>query len=463
MDEFLKEINADIFWKYIKAYDFNENMQVKVEDKSVIIKTAYSHSQINYYNMQLFEFKVSNTYLHTDEFYLHFQMKNMKHALELFNEMLEIIQTLVNRPQVKILLSCSGGLTTGFFAMKLNECAKLLDKDFKFEAVAFNKLIETAENYDIILLAPQISYQHASLQEQLPNKIVLKIPTQVFAKYDVSKMIDLIEKVQVAEYKKEHEVLTLGEITCKHGEILTLVLIRNSLRVHIGYRLFDRNNKVLEDGEIIKNHVTIEDIFDIVDTMTLKHTHIDIISIATPGIINDGIVDVMKLSGMIDGIDLKKAFGKRYRQKIILCNDVNAAAVGYHACQNNYHNISVIFQPVSTNAGMGHIVNDQLLVGSHSLSGEVQFMPLKLSKSRFELNKTVKGTIELLVHEVLLCIVTIAPELVVICNSLLDLDKLKNELIKYLPKDYCPKIVRIDYLQDYCFIGSFILAIRECN
>lgn len=118
MDEFLKEINADIFWKYIKAYDFNENMQVNVEDKSVIIKTAYSHSQINYYNMQLFEFKVSNTYLHTDEFYLHFQMKNMKHALELFNEMLEIIQTLVNRPQVKILLSCSGGLTTDFFAMK---------------------------------------------------------------------------------------------------------------------------------------------------------------------------------------------------------------------------------------------------------------------------------------------------------------------------------------------------------
>ena len=57
---------------------------------------------------------MSNTYLHTDEFYLHFQMKNMKHALELFNEMLEIIQTLVNRPQVKILLSCSGGLTTGF-------------------------------------------------------------------------------------------------------------------------------------------------------------------------------------------------------------------------------------------------------------------------------------------------------------------------------------------------------------
>ena len=90
-------------------------------------------------------------------------------------------------------------------------------------------------------------------------------------------------------------------------------------------------------------------------------------------------------------------------------------------------------------------------------------MPLKLSKSRFELNKTAEGTIELLTQEVLLCIVTVAPELIVICNVLFDLDKLKNELLKYLPKDYCPKITKIDYLQDYSFIGSFILAIRECG
>ena len=118
MDEFLREINAAIFWQYIRNYQYENNMQVTVTNETIIIKTAYSYSEINAYDQQIFEFKVSNTYSHEDEFYLHFQMKNMKHALELFNEMLEIIQTLVNRPQVKILLSCSGGLTTGFFAMK---------------------------------------------------------------------------------------------------------------------------------------------------------------------------------------------------------------------------------------------------------------------------------------------------------------------------------------------------------
>lgn len=463
MDEFLREINAAIFWQYIRNYQYENNMQVTVTNETIIIKTAYSYSEINAYDQQIFEFKVSNTYSHEDEFYLHFQMKNMKHALELFEEMLEIIGTLVNKPKTKVLLCCSGGLTTGFFAMKLNESVKILQKDYLFEAVAFDQLSTVAKDYDVILLAPQISYQHATVQEQFPNKIVLKIPTRVFAKYDTSKMLNLIEKTQIKEYRKKHEVLTLGEITRKHGEILTLALIRNSVRIHIGYRLFGRDNEILGDGEIIKTYLTVDDICDVIDTMMLKHKHIDAIAIATPGIINNGIVDTMKIEGMVDGTDIKDVLNKHYRQKIILCNDVNSVAVGYHACQNNYHNISVIFQPVGTNAGIGNIINDQLHVGNNSLSGEVQFMPLKLSKSRFELNKTAKGTIELLTQEVLLCIVTVAPELIVICNVLFDLDELKNKLLKYLPKDYCPKITKIDYLQDYSFIGSFILAIRECG
>ena len=463
MDEFLREINATVFWQYIKNYHYKNNMQVELQGKSVVIKTAYSHSEINSYDLQIFEFKVFNTYKNEDEFYLHFQMKNMKHALELFEEMLEIIETLVQKPKTRVLLSCSGGLTTGFFAMKLNESVKILDEDYLFDAIAFDQLKNVAKDYDIILLAPQISYQHAKVQEQFPNKIVLKIPTRVFAKYDTSKMLNLIAKTRIKEYKKKHEDLTLGEITRKHGEILTLALIRNSVRIHVGYRLFGRNNDILEDGEIIKTYLTIDDICDVIDTMMLHHKHIDAIAIATPGIINDGIVDTMKLEGMDDGTNIKAALKQRYRQKIILCNDVNSVAIGYHACQNTYHNISVIFQPVGTNAGIGNIINDRLHVGNHSLSGEVQYMPLVLSKSRFELNKTAEGTVELLAQIVLLCTVTVAPELVVICNGLLDVNKLKKELYKYLPKDYCPKIVKIDYLQDYSFIGSFIQAIRECD
>ena len=52
-------------------------------------------------------------------------MKTMKHAIELFHEMIESILQLVEKPKVRILLSCSGGLTTSYFASKLNEASEL--------------------------------------------------------------------------------------------------------------------------------------------------------------------------------------------------------------------------------------------------------------------------------------------------------------------------------------------------
>ena len=39
---------------------------------------------------------------------------------------IETIQKLIKKPVVKVLLCCSGGLTTGYFAQKINEAASLL-------------------------------------------------------------------------------------------------------------------------------------------------------------------------------------------------------------------------------------------------------------------------------------------------------------------------------------------------
>ena len=197
MDEFLQEINATVYIKWILLQNGKDGLVIKADlhdNNTIIIENDVVTGKIIFYGNAIFEEELTDRQTNDKIFYLHFQLTYLNHAVELFKEMINCAKEVTNRPSVQVLLCCSGGLTTGFFAMKLNECAKLLDKDFKFEAVAFNKLIEAAENYDIILLAPQISYQHASLQEQLPNKIVLKIPTQVFAKYDVSKMIDLIDE-----------------------------------------------------------------------------------------------------------------------------------------------------------------------------------------------------------------------------------------------------------------------------
>ena len=87
---------------------------------------------------------------------------------------------------------------------------------------------------------------------------------------------------------------------------------------------------------------------------------------------------------------------------------------------------------------------------------------MQLSANRFELNKTVEGTIELMTQECLAIISQVAPELIVVINSFLPSAQcIKEELAKYIPEEFLPEIVRPESMQDYSYIGLLIMAIRE--
>lgn len=55
-------------------------------------------------------------------------------------------------------------MTTGFFAQKLNEGVQLLNKDFEFNAVSYGNLYDEAKDYDVILLAPQVSFRLSEVE-----------------------------------------------------------------------------------------------------------------------------------------------------------------------------------------------------------------------------------------------------------------------------------------------------------
>ena len=44
------------------------------------------------------------------------------------------------------------------FASNLNSVVEMLGEDYHFEAVAYTNIYEEVENYDVILIAPQIGY-----------------------------------------------------------------------------------------------------------------------------------------------------------------------------------------------------------------------------------------------------------------------------------------------------------------
>lgn len=462
MDEFLREIYTDVFKQWI-LFQQRENLQIFLsEDKDIItIKNKYSESSVCFYEQSIIEFTVHNIYKNAVEFYLHYQIKNMKHAIELFNEMLMSINQLKNKPMLRVLLSCTGGLTTGYFADRINEVTKLLNMDIHVDAISYNNLYKVGEEYDMILLAPQISYMYAKTREILKNQIVLKIPPVIFAKYDVKKVLSFIEEERNSKkisILNNHKPLKAKDMKPFGVKTLCLALIRNSKRVHIVYRLYDEENNSLVNNEIIKPTLTIQDYYDVIDSILVLYPDVKVIGLCTPGIIRGGHICSMGIDGLQE-IDIERDFTSKYKQKFSFSNDANTIALGYYSSQDNCSSLSFIFQPVTSFSGMGHIVNDQLIVGYHHIAGEVQYLPLSYSKDILELHHSPEGALEAMAKTIVSIISFIDPEIIVICCFMItSIDELKKEIGKYIPKEYIPKLVLIDYLQEYMLLGTLLLS-----
>ena len=146
----------------------------------------------------------------------------------------------------------------------------------------------------------------------------------------------------------------------------------------------------------------------------------------------------------------------------MIVNDVNAAAVGYYASQNEYQSLSMIYQPINRPAGAGIIINGQLIKGFGGLAGEVQLLPLQLSDDFLQLSNTPEGTLEIVVKQVLSIISIISPEEIVIYSDLIfDCHDVENEIRKSISRFHLnkfPHFVKIENLSEYILLGTMILS-----
>lgn len=444
------------------GYDLHVNEK---DPNSIIIETEYGFGEVAFYPMDIIQLSVLNKVTDSHVFYLHFQMHTPEHAQNLFEEMLETIQELTVKPPVKILLCCSSGLTTGYFAEKLNESAAQMALNYVFSAVSYHELYHVGNQYDLILLAPQISYIYKKAKQILEPRIVRQIPAKVFASYDVQQMFSDIRQYltssdtndQKQDSGSVHPLPLKQPIQIQH-KILTIALIREEAdQFHFASRLYDKGCKILFDEDIIKNRLCLNDLYDICDTAFARHPDIGMVGIAMPGIVNKGHLSLLSLG--LDNTDIIGALTEKYGRKFILDNDANSVVVGYFASQDRYQSLSFLFQPIiGARGGVGSIYNGQLINGRSHIAGEVQYLPYQLScdKERF---KTPEGALELAGQTIAPIISILDPDAVLFfCRLIVQSEELAEEIAHYIPKQYIPDIIKIDNLREYVLMGQLILC-----
>ncbi|AOX43414.1 PTS system, cellobiose-specific IIB component [Spiroplasma sp. NBRC 100390] len=80
----------------------------------------------------------------------------------------------------KILLVCSAGMSTSILVKKMKEAAENMDIDVEIEAKAMAEAQSVLEDWDVILLGPQVKYIENNIKS-MTKKPVSVIDPKIYA------------------------------------------------------------------------------------------------------------------------------------------------------------------------------------------------------------------------------------------------------------------------------------------
>lgn len=174
-------------------------------------------------------------------------------------------------------------------------------------------------------------------------------------------------------------------------------------KVQVG--LIDEELNVLDENKMIitsfsKNKILYcieRSIFTILKNNKLNKTDIERIGISTPSVINetrDTILWSPNLPGW-ENFNIKEYFSQKFNTRVILENDLNAAAVAEY--EKNYKNKTknIVFISIGTGIGAGIIINSELYRGENGVAGSIGWFINDISEVNKERKNCTSGWLEL--------------------------------------------------------------------
>lgn len=432
----------------------NEQGNIELEKKTAM-------GYVNFYEGAVVELRIDTIREGNTEFFLHFQLLNLDRGKELFHEMLDALDKIERDHQTKILLCCTSGLTTGFFAQKLNEASEAISSDMRFDAVDFGHLLEKGYGYDAVLLAPQVAYQREKVQKALKGALVINIPPAIFGSYDCGGLISLLNhELSLRRLEKT----TKSERTARFFEtresILVIAILNETDRFRYCYRWYDQGN-LADAGELERDDLCVEGIHASVQNALKKGDHFKTIGVGIPGTVKDGKL-YFPDRGYI-GYDLEEEIRDRYQKNVFVFNDTNMVVTGIYWLEDHYRTIVFYYLPVdSITGGAGIVVNGHLVTGRNNIAGETSYLNglIRFSGPMEELRKSGEGTQELISKTLLPMIISVGPDAIYVkCDDMTDGNQIRKKIGELIPDAYVPDVICLNDVTEFMMTGLFLRCI----
>lgn len=200
MNDFYATLTGELFylWIVLNASTYQSEGVSTLHQEEKWRYVIYFESQERFGNVFIWNNNVVEEQIYQKSngnsvFYLHFEMDNIGQCRYLFQEFYRNLKKrTVSRPY-RALICCSGGLTSCLFSTQLQELADLKKYNIRIDATAFTRLKENFENYDMILLAPQIAHYKARILSKIPKSIPIhRIDPTAYATMSLDSTFDMI-------------------------------------------------------------------------------------------------------------------------------------------------------------------------------------------------------------------------------------------------------------------------------
>jgi len=454
MDEFLREINISVFHEWILMQQ-DDRYEIRDEGKVIVLENEAASAKTYFRPESIIELELTNRKNLKCEFYLHFRLQNLKHGTQLFKEMMQAFLNVSEDKNTRVLLSCTSGLTTNFFAQMLNEGARSTGLPLEFEACSYNLLADKGVEYDLIMLAPQIGWMEPRVQSIFNRTPVVTIPSKLFAAYDVMGTFafvkEALEDQDDVPANIERQPLDMKVPVAYDGKVLVIACFTSAHHVHTDYRLYSREH-ILMNGERVKPDIRPSDLEDIIVMVMKDHPDLSVCSLAFA----QGVEEALDVRRVMTGLS------RKYNLHYVWNSVAGAAVTGIFAVQDTYDSLAFYTLPRGAQEGrIGSVVKGHLLTGKNSQAGRTGRLPLALSMSPDKLSRTFEGSLELVTKTLAALIAVNAPDMVAYENANVpDAQEVRQALLDYIPEDDLPVIVRIDTPKEYVLIGQNILAVK---
>lgn len=221
MDELTQAYRQWILAQQIEGCTLTET-----DKGNIVLEHDLVKGWVNFYDIDgttIVELRLERVLDGEAAFFLHFELEDLVRAQNLFNEMAEVVSETTHREVRHVLLCCTCGVTTTFFANKLNELAQSFSIDYDFTAQPIESAKKNGAQYAAVLLAPQVGHQRKEVVEALPNVPVIELPGKIFGAYDAAAALRLVvDALSGARTASSEITLSLARDYDKTKRVLSL-------------------------------------------------------------------------------------------------------------------------------------------------------------------------------------------------------------------------------------------------